>query len=100
MLQALKRLITFPPEAVVWVAGLIALALIDPSVDHRSICPLDALGFQYCPGCGLGRSIAFLFQADFEESWKAHPLGTAAVLILTFRVITLTKTFFSYGKNH
>jgi hypothetical protein len=100
MLRALKRLINFPLESVAWVAGLIALALMDPSVDHRSICPLDAFGFQYCPGCGLGRSIAFLFHADFEESWKAHPLGAAAVLILTVRVITLTKTFFFYGKNH
>jgi Protein of unknown function (DUF2752) len=100
MSQALKRFINFPLEAVVWAGALISLALMDPTVDHGTICPLHAFGFQYCPGCGLGRSIAFLLKGNFEESWHAHPLGTAAVLILTIRIITLTKTFFSYGKNH
>ena len=99
MSQALKRFVDFPLEAVVWTAGLTALALIDPAVDRGTICPLHALGFDYCPGCGLGRSVAFLFQGNPRESWNAHPLGAAAVLILTIRVISLTKTFF-YGKNH
>ena len=30
------------------------------------------LGFD-CPGCGLQRSVAFLFQGDFAAAWDMYP---------------------------
>ena len=26
-----------------------------------------------CPGCGLQRSVAFLFQGDFAAAWEMYP---------------------------
>ncbi len=77
----------FPVEALIWILGLAALAFYDPVNDtHFSLCPLDNLGFSFCPGCGLGRSISHLFRGDFILSFNTHPLGIFAVLILLHRV--------------
>jgi hypothetical protein len=77
-------------EAVIWMAGLAALAFIDPySSEHLSICPLHNLGFDFCPGCGLGRAISFLFRGDITASFEAHPLGIPALLILCHRIFVL-----------
>jgi hypothetical protein len=90
-----------PLEAIVWVSGLIILAFYEPSQHHISICPLDRLGFSFCPGCGLGRSISFLFHGEIIQSITTHPLGIFAVIILSFRVIHLSKLYLnSHGKNY
>ena len=86
------KLILFrvPLEALIWMAGLFLLALYDPmDQQHMSFCVFNFLGFKYCPGCGLGRSIAYLFKADLSGSLGAHPLGIPAVVILTYRIIRL-----------
>jgi hypothetical protein len=89
----LKKL---PVEAVIWIIGLAFLAWSDPLADpHFKICPLAMAGFDWCPGCGLGRSVSFIFRGDFESSFQSHPLGIAAVIILSFRVIQLTKKYFN-----
>lgn len=96
------RINRIPPEAVVWLVGLTILALLDPhGHDHFTICPLAHLGFEFCPGCGLGRSISLLFHGMPIASFKAHPLGFFAVAVLVHRIYSLTKTTFHYyGKNH
>lgn len=89
ILQAIRKL---PFEAMLWLASLILLAIADPTHGaHFSVCPLALAGFDGCPGCGLGRSVAFLFKGEFESSFRSHPLGIAAVIILSFRIIQLTK---------
>lgn len=46
-------------EAFVWILGLAYLFLIhSPGETHFTICPLSNLGFEFCPGCGLGNSIS------------------------------------------
>jgi hypothetical protein len=86
----LRPFISFPLEALVWIAGLLTLGLLDPTQEaHVTICPLANLGFEFCPGCGLGRSISFLFRGEFLQSFQSHPLGIAAVPILLHRIFVL-----------
>ncbi len=88
----------FPIEALIWMAGL-ALLLIGQT--GLSICPLDNLGFEHCPGCGLGRSITLFLHGRFTESIATHPLGIFAVGVLSIRIFRLTKTYIrTYGKSY
>ena len=77
-------------EPFVWIGALVYFALIDPSASTSlSICPLHNLGFQYCPGCGLGRSISFLLHGDILSSIQTHLLGIPAALVLGGRTISI-----------
>lgn len=83
----------FNLELFVWIAGLTILALIDVSPsEHFSICPLKNLGFDFCPGCGLGASLHYLFHLQLKNSFNAHPLGVFALVVLLFRIWTLIKS--------
>lgn len=93
----LKRI---PWEGFVWLGGLTALALLSGEA-HFSLCPLKNAGLGFCPGCGLGRSISLLFRGEFQASLQAHPLGIFAVIILSFRIVNLTKLHIrNYGKSY
>ncbi len=94
----LKR---FPVEALIWLSGLLILATLDTGNGHITLCPLANAGLSFCPGCGLGRSIALFFDGRFTESVKMHPLGIFAVIVLSFRIINLTKHYLQhYGKSY
>ena len=76
-----------PLEAVLWAGGLLAMAAMDPRAEHFvGLCPLDALGLSFCPGCGLGHAVAYLARGALVASVQAHPLGIPAVLILCVHV--------------
>lgn len=78
---------TVPFEAVVWIVGLGAMAAMNPEGQHLfSLCPLDALGFSFCPGCGLGHAVAYLARGQLVASIQAHPLGIPAVVVLVHHV--------------
>ncbi len=87
-------------ELAAWAGGLIYLWLIDPSSPAFSFCPLKVAGFAHCPGCGLGTSIAYLFEGQIADSIHAHPLGAFAAVILIARIITLTKPILSVIITH
>jgi hypothetical protein len=93
---------SFPSEALIWVIGLSVLVLLDPVGDtHFTICPFANLGIEFCPGCGLGRSISFLFRGEFLQSFRTHPLGLFAVIILSYRIFQLLKQHLtSHGKSY
>jgi hypothetical protein len=83
-----------PFEAWMWIAALLGLAILGPWLDGRaSFCIPSALGsalgFDFCWGCGLGRSITKAFHGDLLGSWNDHPLGMFAILTLLVRIITL-----------
>jgi hypothetical protein len=79
-------------ELVFWIAALISLALTNPtSQAHFSLCPLKLMGFTWCPGCGLGHAISFLFHGDLKGSFHAHWLGVPAVAIIMYRIYVLLK---------
>jgi hypothetical protein len=85
-----------PFEACLWIAGLIYLLLINPyQVSHFTLCPFNNLGLDFCPGCGIGKSISFIYHADFINSFKSHPLGIFALAIILYRIITLIYKSFS-----
>jgi hypothetical protein len=72
-----------------WVAlmGLLLMAaLINLESTGISFCIFDRVGFSFCPGEGIGRSIAFAFRGSFVESVNAHPAGLPAILIIITRV--------------
>ncbi|MBX2965253.1 MAG: DUF2752 domain-containing protein [Cyclobacteriaceae bacterium] len=91
-----------PPEAIMWTVALIALVFYQPGHQaHFTVCPLNNMGFDFCPGCGLGRSVAWLFKGEIIQSWRAHPLGIVAVIVLPYRIISLTiKSNKLYGKSN
>lgn len=96
--HGLRRL---PFEAFCWLTGLLTLACMDTSVPHLTLCPLQNAGFGFCPGCGLGRSVSLLFHGEMSASVHAHPLGIFAVIVLSLRIINLTKKHLqSYGKSY
>lgn len=73
---------------------MLYLAVINPAAAHVSLCPIKNLGFAWCPGCGLGHSISYIFHGEIEKSWNSHPLGLFAISVIFHRIITLSKTFF------
>ncbi len=81
-------------EAFIWISALLLLAFTDPNCHHYTICPFSNLGFHYCPGCGLGRSIAYFFRADLVSSFQAHPLGIPAVGLFIYRIVQVFKLNF------
>jgi hypothetical protein len=88
--------IWYRKEAFIWLGALIFLGFSDPACHHYTLCPLDNLGFDYCPGCGLGRSIGFLFRLDIRSSFMEHPLGIPALCLLVYRMIRIFHKSHSY----
>jgi hypothetical protein len=85
---AMKRI---PLEAVMWITALASLAIYYPGSSHVTLCPFANLGIDFCPGCGLGRSISYALHGEFICSWQTHPLGPCAVIVLTLRTIDIIK---------
>lgn len=95
---AILKILNF--EAVIWIAGLAFLFLNNPENGHHfTICPIKNLGFSFCPGCGLGDSISYLFRFEFSQSFHAHPLGIFALIILLSRIIFLLSKSFYVSQN-
>ncbi len=76
-------------EAFIWIAALLTLAFSSPVDTCYSLCPLANMGIDWCPGCGLGTSITWLFRGNFANSFHAHPLGIPAVIIIMFRIFSI-----------
>jgi len=88
-LKSIANWLWYKKEALIWIGALIFLAANSPSYHQYTLCPLDNLGFHYCPGCGLGRSIGYFFRLDPESSFYSHPLGIPAALLLLYRSIKI-----------
>jgi hypothetical protein len=88
-------------EAIFWAIGLIYLFFVNPyQTQHFSFCPFHYLGITFCPGCGLGRSIAYFYHFDLISSFRIHPLGIIAFLLIAARIIKLfTKMVNNYHKS-
>jgi hypothetical protein len=90
--QALMNLYRRYFELLFWIAGLALLALMPTtSTSHFTLCPFKLVGINFCPGCGLGHSISYLFHGDPVASLHAHPLGIFAVAVIGMRIIKLVK---------
>ncbi|WP_018126458.1 DUF2752 domain-containing protein [Balneola vulgaris] len=78
-------------EWMVFFFGLVALAMMDPTTKGTSFCLFDLVGISFCPGEGLGHSIAYFFRGEFLMSFKTHLFGPLAVAVLSFRILAIWK---------
>ena len=80
----------FNLEALLWITGLIYLSTIDLyQQGHFDFCLFKITGIEFCPGCGLGKSISMIFHGDIINSIKTHPIGIFAVIFIIKRIIEL-----------
>jgi hypothetical protein len=87
-------------ELTAWVGAFFLFAFLSPSPQpHFNLCPLDAMGLEFCPGCGLGRSVTYLFHGHFSESWHMHYLGIPAAAMLGGRIIYLFRRIIKNQKR-
>lgn len=87
-------------ELTFWIGAVILLAVMPPNADpHYSFCIFKLIGLKFCPGCGLGHSISYLFHGNIGASIKAHPLGGFAVVIILYRIQQLIQLHFFIPKN-
>jgi len=86
-------------ELIFWVAALLCLALANPSPQsHFTLCPLKLMGITWCPGCGLGHSMIYLFHGQIMASLHAHWLGIPATGIIFYRITQLfSKAFVTFS---
>lgn len=86
-----------------WMAFALALAimaLMNPYTDNgASWCLFERAGITFCPGEGLGHSIAFLFRGDFAQAFQANILGPLATVILLSRVLYILYNNFKDNSN-
>lgn len=82
-----------PIELCFLLGALLFLALTPTGSAHYSLCPIDNIGFSWCPGCGLGRSLRYLLHADLRSSLDHHWFGIPALLILIYRILQLLNIF-------
>ena len=69
--------------------------LVTISLGSKALLEVLALvGFEHCPGCGLGHSISYLLRGEWQLSWQSHPLGTFALVIILKRIFELGKNVF------
>ncbi len=78
-------------EWLLLAAALLLMAFIDPAAERVSFCVIDRFGFTFCPGCGLGRSVAYFFRGDIQASLAMHPAGIIAVFVLFGRIMQILK---------
>lgn len=78
-------------ELLFWCVALISLWHLDPHGSHVSLCPLQLMSWDWCPGCGLGRSIGLLMKGEFAASWALHPLGGFALAVISYRIFEIIK---------
>jgi len=77
-------------EVTFWITALVLLAIMPTGTDpHYSFCIFKLMGFKFCPGCGLGHSISYLFHGDLSASFSTHPLGIFAVIVILLRIYNL-----------
>lgn len=91
-LQGMRNI---PLELICWTSALILLGLAEPVYpqqgNHFSLCPLAAAGLEWCPGCGLGRSVTLFLHGEWQAGFSQHWLGMAAILIISGRIYVLAK---------
>lgn len=69
-----------------WLAALTVLFLLPENISERSLCVFSLLGFEHCPGCGIGHSMHYALHLQFSLSFHHHPLGIFGVLVIFNRL--------------
>lgn len=85
------KLIHEHSEWIVFLVGLMLMATMNPYIEGYSWCLIEMAGFTYCPGDGLGHSIAFLFRGEFKLAFDANLMGPFVVVGLIARILSIWK---------
>lgn len=88
-------------ELFFWIGALLSLFFMEPAGEHFSLCPLKNMGFEHCPGCGLGHSIHYALHLNPVESFSTHPLGIFGLIVIVLRIYKLIRlNFKTYHYEH
>jgi hypothetical protein len=99
-IKSIKKFISKNFELLFWKAAIIALAITDPALpSHYTLCPFKLMGITWCPGCGLGHSIAYLLHGDIKSSFDSHWIGVPALIIILYRILILTRLAFNTRRS-
>ena len=87
-------------EILFWTFALLFLYMQN---DHHAlqitICPLALLNFDFCPGCGIGSSIAASMKGEILNAFSIHPIGPFALLIILHRIGLLIINKINHAKS-
>jgi hypothetical protein len=95
-LSACLRFVKLNFEAFLWLVAIILLAVMQPENTQATLCLIHHAGIDSCPGCGLGHSMSAAFHGRFLDSFRMHPFGMAAIIILISRIVTIFYQYFKY----
>jgi hypothetical protein len=88
-------------ELFSWVFAIACLSFLDPTQTEQSLCFFNWLGFEHCPGCGLGKSISYALDGQLNLSFATHMMGTPVLAGLILRIIQLIhKNFITTNLNY
>ena len=62
---------------------------------EQSICPFKLLTGFPCPGCGITKSLIFLYKGDLEKSIYYHLFGPFTFLFCLVAIVTLSVELFT-----
>jgi hypothetical protein len=86
LFNKVKKYLQQYAEGIFWATALTILFFMDAVKTAPSLCMFKWLYLGYCPGCGLGHSINSALHLQFATSFKQHPMGIAAILIILNRI--------------
>lgn len=70
--------------SLIWTGALVLLFI---GGEGPSLCIFKWMGFNSCPGCGLGHSIHYLLHGQVEASFNEHILGIPVLVALMYLII-------------
>ncbi|WP_229738715.1 DUF2752 domain-containing protein [Parapedobacter pyrenivorans] len=82
------------------MSALILLYFSNPHSHHFTLCPLENAGIDWCPGCGLGRSISLFMHGEIQASFRMHWLGIPAFFVIAHRIYRLSQRTYSSWTKH
>lgn len=88
------KLINRHSEWFVFLIGLILMASINPYEQGTTWCLFEHFGFPFCPGEGLGHSIAFFARGELVNSFETHLAGPFVVVGLIYRILFIWKNLY------
>ncbi|MGE5518876.1 MAG: DUF2752 domain-containing protein [Candidatus Dadabacteria bacterium] len=74
-------------ECILWSIALVLLFAMDDSQQHYSFCLFRMMGWNSCPGCGIGHAIHDVLHLQFTDSLKEHFLGIPATIAILYSII-------------
>ncbi len=76
-------------EWIFWIGAVFLLFFMPFQDELPSLCVYHALGWENCFGCGIGRSIHYCLNGQWQESWNMHVFGIPATCIIFIRIIQI-----------